>query len=130
MQTNLDQITNLACARNSLDIKKFSATLAKNVLYEAQGKNDVIAGKAALLEYIQARFEFIRSLDASVGKGTFEIAKIDMPTELGCLCLAYLFKGKIQAVWLPTFDDNKLISRLNIITINPDPKTAKLLIIN
>lgn len=130
MLTNLEQITNLASARNSLDIKKFSAALADNVLYEAQGKNDVIAGKAALLEYMQARFEFIKSLDASVDKGTFEIAKIDMPTQLGRLCLAYLIQGEIQAVWLPTFDGNALISRIDIITVYPDPKSAQLLKIN
>jgi hypothetical protein len=130
MLTELDQISNLAYARNSLDIKKFAATFTEDVTYEAQGKTDPIVGKAALVEYMKARFEFIKSLDASVDKGTFEIAKIDMPTQLGRLCLAYLIEGEIQAVWLPTFDDNTLISRIDIITVYPDPKSAQLLKIN
>ena len=130
MLTDLDQISNLAYARNSLDIKKFAATITEDVIYEAQGKTDPIVGKAPLLEYMQARFDFIKSLDASVDKGTFEIAKIDMPTQLGRLCLAYLIDGEIQAVWLPTFDGNALISRIDIVTVYPDPKSAQLLKIN
>ena len=130
LQTNLDQIIHLASARNSLDIQKFSAALADNVIYEAQGKTDPVVGKVALLEYMQARFDFIESLDDSVDKGTFEIAKMDMPTQLGRLCLAYLIHGEIQAVWLPTFDGNALISRIDIITVYPDPKSAQLLKIN
>lgn len=128
--SKIDWITKLADARNSLDIHKFSATVAEDVVYEAQGKTKPIRGRKALLSYMQARFEFIKSLDASVDKGTFEVAKIDMPTQLGRLCLAYLIEGEIQAVWLPTFDDDALISRIDIITVYPDPKSAQLLKIN
>ena len=130
MARRVDQVISLCRARNELNLNAFAQTLSDNVIYEAQGKTDPIVGKVALLEYMQARFEFIKSLDASVDKGKFEIAKIDMPTQVGRLCLAYLIQGEIQAVWLPTFDGNALISRIDIITVYPDPKSAQLLKIN
>ena len=130
MKTELRQISKLASARNNLDIQMLSNLLAADIVYTAQEKKNDISGKKAVIEYMRSRFEFISSLSDKVDRGIFVVAKINMPTKLGQLCLAYIISNEIQAVWLPSFNEDKFISRIDIITIYPDPKTAELLTIN
>jgi len=130
VKTELRQISKLASARNNLDIQMLSNLLAADIVYTAQEKKNDISGKKSVIEYMRSRFEFISSLSDQVDRGIFVVAKINMPTKLGQLCLAYIISNEIQAVWLPSFNEDKFISRIDIITIYPDPKTAELLTIN
>lgn len=130
MPTEIEQVIKLAKARNELNLASLSELLCDNVIYEAQTIAKPISGKSELIDYFRHRFDFINSLDASIDRGSFELATIDTPTKLGRLCLAYLLKGEIEAVWLPTFDKNSRIARIDIITISPDPKSAILIHVN
>lgn len=130
MPSDIEQLDKLAKARNKLDLKSFSDLMADNIVYESQDALEPISGKATLIGYLSTRFKFIKSLDVSIDKGSFELAEIDLPTKENCLCLAFLTQGQIKAVWLPTFNEQSQIKRIDIITAYPDPKTARVLKVN
>ena len=127
MPTELEQTIILLKARNELDYEGFCKALSPEIVYEAQDIRHPIAGKKAVESYLKDRFDYIRSLDPILDKGEFKIAEIDTPKRSKKLCLAYKIKEEIKALWILSFDENKLIRRIDITTIYPDPKTAKII---
>ena len=130
MPTELEQLIHLAKARNELDCEGIVQILSDDITYEAQDIRNPIVGKRAVGDYLRERFKFITSLDSNIDRGLFKVAEIDKTTRTTRLCLAFILKDEIKALWLVSFDETKQINRIFINTMYPDPKTARIIEIN
>ena len=130
MPTELEQLISLAKARNELDCERIVQIISDDITYEAQDIRHPIVGKKAVGDYLTERFKFISSLDSNIDRGLFKVAEIDKTSRTTRLCLAFVLKDEINALWLLSFDEKKLINRIFISTMYPDPKTARIVKIN
>ena len=113
--------------RNNLDHTIIERFLDKDIIYESQEKRYPIVGKKEVVDYLEERFEFLRSIPNIKELGKFRLATIDTPTKLERLCLAFQANAEIQALWLISVNKEFLVKRIDIITHYPDPKNAQLL---
>jgi len=122
-----DALDVIVQTRRTLDPKPLLDLLAEIVVYESQDVLQPLVGRAAVAEYLDKRHQFFRTLPKSRDLGRFLRAVVDLPDGRDHPCLVFEADGHRHAIWALTVTEGGQISRIDILTVAPQPSAARLL---
>ncbi len=120
---NLDLLTKLAEAWNTLSVSPLDVVFDENVVYESQWVFSTLNGKQSVLNYLEGKFSTIGT-KAAKGSVEAKIGFLDGDPEQPCILLTQKAGDEIQKVSILIETVDSLITRIDLCGI-PEPERIK-----
>lgn len=121
-----ESLKKLAKSWNNLDIRYIEKELSENFVYESQWVFTPIKGRESFLNYLQAKFQAIKSASQDeIMSVTAEIAFHPDIRQEPIIVLTQITSKEIRQASVVISIENKKINRIDVCFI-PDPRKAKL----
>lgn len=114
-------------ARLVLDSDLITAQLTEDITYEAQSVLEPLNGINEVRSYLKERFAFFRNIAPFRDIGAMYLGRVDLSKASDHPCLILKTSQGPQSLWVLELSEDDKIRRIDIFTVLPDPREARLI---